>query len=307
MRHAIRIGVIWVVVSLLVILAIRLLPIPAPASSQEGEGIHQTIYMLFYVGAPIFVFVWVLLLYGIVTFRARPGETAAPAPLPETNTLLGIWAAFTFLVVLFMAGWGSFTLHEITQVPAVAAEGIGEGVKSTPQKNPPQATGVHAGPVKLSGKVLNVQVIGQQWLWTFRYPSYGGMESRSLILPVNTPVLFHVTSLDVVHSFWIYQYDVKEDAVPGVENTIPMLANQEGVSTVNGHDWVTCNELCGLWHSSMQAYLHVTSPSTFASWASSMEAKEKASGLLKNLPAYAPVYFPSSNANWPSAPQDQSP
>ena len=123
MRHAIRIAIIWVIISALVILAIALIPIPSPTGSAEAEGIHQTIYMLFYVGAPIFVFVWVVLVYAIVTFRDRGPASGEVPPLPETNTLVFLWAGVTFLVVLFMAGWGTFTLHEITQPPSASAQG----------------------------------------------------------------------------------------------------------------------------------------------------------------------------------------
>jgi cytochrome c oxidase subunit 2 len=61
-------------------------------------------------------------------------------------------------------------------------------------------------------------VIGQQWLWTFRYPTYGGVETTKLELPVNREIEFHVTSLDVVHSFWAIELGVKADAVPGADN-----------------------------------------------------------------------------------------
>ena len=66
---------------------------------------------------------------------------------------------------------------------------------------------------------LPVQVIGQQWAWTFRYPTYGGVETRELAHPRPTgSMAFHVTSLDVTHSFWAYELGVKADAVPGVDN-----------------------------------------------------------------------------------------
>lgn len=308
MRHAIRIAIIWLIVTILIEIAITLIPIPSPTGSEEGDGIHQTIYMLFYLGAPIFVFVWVVMLYGLITYRSRGDTAGEPVVLPGSNSILFLWAGISFVIVLFMAGWGTFTLHEITQAPSVAqAQGRNGSTRQTPQKHGSQKGTVHGGPVTTSSKVLNVQVIGQQWLWTFRYPSYGGMESKDLVLPIHVPILFHITSLDVVHSFWIYQDDVKEDAVPGVDNTAWMLATKTGKSTVNGRNWVTCNELCGLWHGYMTAYMNVTTPSKFKSWASNMESSERSSGLLKNLPAYAPIYYPSSNANWPPAPQDQSP
>lgn len=308
MRHAIRIGIIWVIVSALVIIAIGFIPIPSPTGSAEAVGVHQTMYMLFYVGAPVFVFVWVVLIYGIVTFHARGPEPGNYVPLPETNTLLFLWAGITFVIVLFMAGWGTFTLHEITQPPAVAAAGQTTSTRSHPGATSNKSSGgLNAGSAYSNVHPLNVQVIGQQWLWTFRYPSFGGFESKDLVLPVGGTVLFHITSLDVVHSFWIYQYDVKEDAVPGVENTAWMRARVLGSSTTSGKNWVTCNELCGLWHGYMVAKLDVTTPAKFRAWATHMESSERSSGLLKNLPAYAPVYYPASNADFPPAPQDQSP
>lgn len=308
MRHAIRIAIIWLVVTILLEVAIYLVPIPSPTGSEEGMGIHQTIYMLFYLGAPIFAFVWVVLLYGLIVYRHRPNMPEEPMVMPTGNAILLLWAGVSFIIVLFMAGWGTFTLHEITQQPSIAqAQGRNASTRQTPNKSGTHKGTVRSGPAASSSKVLNVQVIGQQWLWTFRYPSYGGMESKTLVLPVRVPILFHITSLDVVHSFWIYNEDVKEDAVPGVENTAWMFAEEPVKSTVNGHNVAYCNELCGLWHGYMTAQVNMTNPAAFKAWASKMESSERSSGLLKNLPAYAPIYYPSSNANWPPAPQDQSP
>ena len=63
-----------------------------------------------------------------------------------------------------------------------------------------------------------MQVIGQQWEFTYRYPTYGGVETPHLVLPADTLVGLHVTSLDAIHSFWAYQLGVKADANPGVDN-----------------------------------------------------------------------------------------
>ena len=63
-----------------------------------------------------------------------------------------------------------------------------------------------------------MQVIAQQWKFTYRYPTYGGVETPHLVLPVNQMVELHVTSLDVIHSFWAYQLGVKADANPDVDN-----------------------------------------------------------------------------------------
>lgn len=299
MRHGVRIAIIWVVVSVILELLVGVLPIPSPTGSSEALGEHQTVYMLFYVGAPIAAFVCVLLLYSVVNFRLRSGDPTdeRPAP-PESTPILLLWAGISFVIVLFLAGWGTFTLHEITEQPVMPAV-FAKAVHTHGQQRKVVTT---AAP-----KVLNVQAIGQEWYWTFRYPSYGGMETRDLYVPVNTPVEFHITSLDVVHSLWIYDYDVKEDAVPGQENIAWMLARHTGSYTDQGTNWVKCNELCGVGHPYMHSPLYVVTPSQFTSWASTQESSERSSGLLKNLPPYAPVYYPSSNSNWPPPPQDQSP
>ncbi len=62
---------------------------------------------------------------------------------------------------------------------------------------------------------LVVNVTGQQWVWTFSYPGQGDIESDQLYLPLDRPVVFHVTSKDVIHSFWVVQMGIKVDANPG--------------------------------------------------------------------------------------------
>jgi len=72
-------------------------------------------------------------------------------------------------------------------------------------------------------------------------------------------------------------------------------------------NWVKCNELCGIWHGYMKTGLYVKTASNFVNWAKGQESFERKIGLLKILPKYSLLYFPTANANWPPAPQDQSP
>ena len=95
------------------------------------------------------------------------------------------------------------------------------------------------------GSTLEVQVIAQQWAFTYRYPSFGGFESAQLVLPVGTNVTLHVTSLDVVHSFWYPAIGVKADAVPEHDNIFNTTTQMLGTYRI------VCGELCGLWHGSM--------------------------------------------------------
>lgn len=106
---------------------------------------------------------------------------------------------------------------------------------------------------------LVVEVTGQQWLWTFNYPSLG-VESDVLNLPVNKPVKFVVKSVDVNHSFWPVQLGVKADA----NNVVPVEIN----TTPNklGHLDIKCAELCGLYHAYMETYGDVMTKEDFNNW-----------------------------------------
>ena len=108
-------------------------------------------------------------------------------------------------------------------------------------------------PISTPGKgthVLQVQVIAQQWKFAYRWPAYGGVETPHLELPADTTIEFHVTSLDVIHSFWAYQLGVKADANPGVDNVAYVTTK----APLNFE--VHCAELCGVWH----GYMYATGP-----------------------------------------------
>jgi cytochrome c oxidase subunit 2 len=123
-----------------------------------------------------------------------------------------------------------------------------------------------------------VQVIGQQWQFTYRYPSFGGMESNQLVLPADTYVELHVTSLDVVHSFWAYELGIKADANPGVDNVAYLRTKAPRVFHVR------CAELCGLWHGYMYNNGRVVDSAQFHSWASQQEKLYAAIKPFMNKP-----------------------
>ena len=109
-------------------------------------------------------------------------------------------------------------------------------------------------------QALVVEVTGSQWLWTYRYPEQG-FETHELVLPVGQPVLFKVTSADVIHSFWPVQLGVKVDANRGITTTAFAIPQQVG-----GLD-IHCAELCGLYHAYMANEGRVVMPSEFMTWA----------------------------------------
>ena len=120
-----------------------------------------------------------------------------------------------------------------------------------------------------SASILPVQVIAQQWKFTYRYPTFGGFESQQLVLPNNTTIAFHVTSLDVIHDFWAYQLSIKADANPQLDNVAYTTTRQTGSVTVR------CDELCGLWHGAMFNYGKVVTKAAFYAWAKTHRARHR--------------------------------
>jgi cytochrome c oxidase subunit 2 len=127
-------------------------------------------------------------------------------------------------------------------------------------------------------------VIGQQWEFTYRYPTYGGVETAQLVLPAGRSVAFHVTSLDAIHSFWAYELGVKADANPGVDNVAYVTPKKTGTFHIR------CAELCGLWHGYMFDTGRVVTPAQFGSWIAAR--KRQFAPIAKSLPPYSLTYSP---------------
>ena len=229
------------------------------ASSQVTDNT-----VLLVVMTPFTVFILAYLAYALVVFRAPKGESLVDgAPVRGHFKAQVAWLATTTAAVLFLAIFGTTEL--------LAGNGAGGGGGPNPVAKP-------------SGGVLPVQVIAQQWEFTYRYPTYGGVETATLVLPAGREIAFHVTSLDAIHSFWAYQLGVKADANPGVDNVA--YVKTKGPSTFQ----IRCAELCGLWHGYMSDTGRVVSTSDFASWIAAR--RKQFAPVMKYLPKYAPSYAP---------------
>lgn len=105
---------------------------------------------------------------------------------------------------------------------------------------------------------LEVKTTGQMWLWTFEYP--GGRQSNSLILPYRKPVKLNLFSNDVIHSFYVPAFRVKQDAVPGAEKSLWFVPDETGTFDL------FCTEYCGTGHSAMITKAIVVSEADFNLW-----------------------------------------
>jgi cytochrome c oxidase subunit II len=269
-NHGLWIFLIWLPLAVIADLLIWFAWKPhMPPGTMSSSAQHQQfdIAVLAMVAAPVLLFVWTYAAYALVTWRHRAGDEGDGPPIHGNAKIQATWIGATAVIVLGLFVFGTVELI----VPAGA--GAGEGPAPIWKPN--------------VSHMLEVQVIGQQWAFTYRWPQFGGMETSELVLPNNTTVEFHVTSLDVIHSFWAYQLGVKADANPGVDNVAYTTTREPGTFVVR------CNELCGLWHGAMFNYGHVVSPATFVAWANGQRAVQARNGLLAALPPYRLTYDPT--------------
>jgi len=270
-NHGMRIFLIWLPLAVIADILIWFVWKPhMPPGTMTESAEHQQfdIAVMAMAGAPVLLFVWVYAGYALVTWRQRAGDETDGPPIHGNARIQATWIGATSVIVLGLFVFGTVELI------APAGAGAGEGPAPIWQPN--------------TSHRLVVQVIGQQWAFTYRFPQFGGMESSELLLPANSTVEFHVTSLDVIHSFWAYQLGVKADANPGVDNiAYTTTKDQLGSFTVR------CNELCGLWHGAMFNTGFIVPPRTFQAWARGVQLKEARNGILNILPPYAPSYDPT--------------
>jgi cytochrome c oxidase subunit II len=261
----------WLILSVIAtpLLVIFVGPLlPPGAASDAAHGQQQDNTVMLGIVAPIIILLVLVFGYALVAFRDRGEALSDGPPLRGEMGVMALWIAVTLMIVIFLATWGSYELF-----PGETGAGGGQGPTPLAVATPADAS-----------TALPVQVIGQQWAWTFRYPSYGGLETTELVLPVNRQVRFSVTSIDVVHSFWALTLGVKADAVPGTSNVAFAKPVRVESSTVR------CAELCGIWHGHMDAALHVVPEARFSSWIS--EQQRSWAPIKRYLPAYAKTYAP---------------
>lgn len=228
MKHFAIVGVLVVAVTIIVdvlLEGIGLMPIQASTQAGPIDGLFSL-----HVKAISFLFalIVVFLVYAIVVFRRRPGETGDGDHFEGHTGLEIVWSVIPLAIVLYFSYLGAEVLAETRQVD-------------------PQA--------------IEVKVVAFQWGWRFEYPEYG-VTSSTLNLPVNRQVLLKLTSTDVIHSFWVPEFRVKQDALPGETMVKELRITPSQV----GRYKVRCAELCGTAHSYMEGGVVVMQPADFEAW-----------------------------------------
>jgi cytochrome c oxidase subunit II len=265
--HFRRLALLWAVATaILTPIVIWVLGpgLPPGTGTVQAAGQVTDNIVLLALSVPVAMAVLITLAYEIWAFRERDlnGPVLDGPAITGNSSIQMWWLIITTSLVLFLAGFGSVRLLE---------DGAGGGQGPSPLAVP-------------AGKPLQVQVIAQQWEFTYRWPGYGAIETPNLVLPAHTLIEFHVTSLDVIHSFWPNALGVKADANPGVDN----IAYVQTKAPMNFE--VHCAELCGVWHGYMFSSGKVVSKAAFKSWIAG--AQKQYGPAAKSLPPYSLTYFP---------------
>jgi cytochrome c oxidase subunit 2 len=191
-----------------------------------AHEVRELFWKAFGVTMFFFVLAEMILLVAIIKFRARPG--VPPATFHDNVRLEILWTAIPTMAMVFLAGPTFQTLKYLETVP-----------KSD----------------------LTVEIIGHQWFWEYRYPGHGVVfANEPLVIPVGKIVAADVTSIDVVHSWFVPEFGVKMDANPGRVNHTWFEVEKPG--TYGGQ----CAELCGVLHGDMAITVKVVSHEEFERW-----------------------------------------
>jgi len=218
------IGIVAGGIAAAVALAIPWMPISA---SKEAGRIDFVFWFVVTICIVIFAVVAAAILYSVVRFRAAPDDDSDGPPIHGHT---GLEIAWTLIPTVLVTAIGIVSAIVLSRDDAIA-------------KN-----------------ALRIQVVAQQFTWTFKYPDANGLTSATLMLPKGREAVLDFQSRDVIHAFFVPEFRENMDIVPGLTTTINVTPTRLGTYPV------ICNELCGLGHATMRSTAQVMTPTAFDTW-----------------------------------------
>jgi cytochrome c oxidase subunit II len=226
----VALGLLATAIGIVLSFVIHWFPVAASAQAHNTDRLY---HVMMIASIPIFVLVVAVILYSIWQFRMKPGEELKDgAPIHGNTRLEVFWTAIPSVLVIALVAYSFVILHDNEHKPG--------------------------------GREIQVGITGQQFFWSFTYPSSvtGGapLKSYSLYLPQGESVYFNMHSRDVIHAFYVPAFRLQEDVVPGITTHIRVTPTRVG-------DYpALCNLLCGVGHSLMRTTVHVVTPARFQTW-----------------------------------------
>jgi cytochrome c oxidase subunit II len=234
--RVVAIGLVVGAVSSVIAIAIPWLPDQA---SEEADWIDLVFWFTTTICIVIFSLVAAITIYSVVKFRVRPDDDTDGPPIHGHTGLEIAWTAIPTALVTAIAVLSAVALAQNESVP---------------------------------DDKLTVDVTARQFVWRFKYPQYGGIESGTLYLPKGRTAELKLTALEVLHSFWVPEFRQKQDAVPGETTHVVVTP------TKTGRYSVICAELCGLGHALMRTKSIVLERPAFERWTRQRRRASAAAG-----------------------------
>jgi cytochrome c oxidase subunit 2 len=222
--------------------------------STAAPKIDTLLDVMIVLSCLVFALVIVMLAYALYKFRAKPGDESDGEPIHGNTRLEVAWTLIPTVIVLFGAGYSWDVLNDI-------------------EKHEPNA--------------MTVDVFSQQYAWSFGYPGKGNKWSEGeLHVPVDRQVQFKMHAQDVIHSFWVPEWRIKKDNVPGITTTAVITPDRVGTYQL------ICTELCGFGHATMRANVVVEPPAQFRKWVAALP-QEVPAGLAQSITETNEVQAPT--------------
>ncbi|WP_017315439.1 cytochrome c oxidase subunit II [Mastigocladopsis repens] len=281
-------GILVTIVSIWVGQNHNLLPVQA---SQQAPLVDGFFSIMVSIATALFLVVEGTIVIFLVKYRRRRGDDTDGVHVEGNFPLEVFWTAIPSIIVLClgiysvdvfnrMGGFEPGSHPHMPHSPAHVAQIPGSAIAATlsdadsdeSQTATPAAApkiGIGATPKEEGKKAdLLVNVTGMQFAWLFDYPD-SGVNAGELHVPVGADVQLNLSATDVIHSFWVPQFRLKQDAIPGIPTELRFVATKPGTYPV------VCAELCGGYHGSMRSQVIVHTPQEFESWLSENRVGQK--------------------------------
>jgi cytochrome c oxidase subunit II len=274
------IGVVVTLISLWYGQNNHLLPVQA---SEQAPLVDDFFNVMVTIGTALFIVVQGAIVYSLIRFRRRAGDDTDGLPIEGNLPLEALWTAIPAVIVVALGLYSVAVFQDMGGFSAGGHHNHGTMVAQAPQKtrvdvgspllaqadglySKSQVYGFGASP-QVEGNIpdLTVNVTGMQYAWIFRYPDSGIVDGE-LHVPIGQDVQLLIEAQDVIHSFWVPQFRLKQDALPGQPAELRFVATREGTYPV------VCAELCGAYHGAMRTQVIVHSPEDYAAWEASRVA-----------------------------------
>jgi cytochrome c oxidase subunit 2 len=261
------IGMALVLVGLWVGQNINLLPVDASSNAPVYDSLFQ---VLFSIGTILFLGIVGLLVFSLVRFRRRPGDRGDGVAIEGNLPLEILWTAIPAVVVLFI-GIYSYDIYE--RMGGMTPLHDHDSMMHASAMAPTQEVSTKVwGGIGASGAAtgaLPVEVTAMQFAFIFHYPD-SDITSGELHVPVGQPVELRMHANDVIHAFWVPQFRLKQDVIPGQPTVLSFTPTRAGSYPI------VCAELCGPYHGGMRSTVVVHEADAFESWQASNRPKPPA-------------------------------